>query len=446
MKARRLWRGFGLLVLLSLSGMVWSGTVDNIRFWQAPDHTRVVFDLSSEIEHRVFTLGNPNRVVIDLEDTTLRGNYDDLDLDDSGVSSVRSAHRQDGTLRVVLDLTGDLEPRSFVLPPNQQYGHRLVVDLQRDDRTSPTIENAREVRRARTEGNRDIIIAIDAGHGGEDPGAIGSAGTYEKHVALAIARELESLVDETPGYTPFMVRTGDYYISLVRRRQLAREANADFFVSIHADAFTSAQPSGASVYALSDSGATSTMAEYLASSENQADTIGGVGGIRLDEMDAMVREVIVDLAMTHSMQEGLSIGEQVLNSMAGVTNLHRRRVEQAGFAVLKSPDMPSILVESGFMSNPRDEANLGSRAYRQRIAGAVFDGIKDFFDESPPPGTWVYAQRNSGDRYASYTVRSGDTLSGIASRYGISINRLREINDMNSDTLYVGQQIQVPHG
>ncbi|MEX0584594.1 MAG: N-acetylmuramoyl-L-alanine amidase, partial [Natronospirillum sp.] len=224
------------------------------------------------------------------------------------------------------------------------------------------------------------------------------------------------------------------------------QANADFFVSVHADAFTSPQPSGASVYALSDRGATSTMAGYLADSENQADTIGGVGGIRLEDMDAMVREVIVDLAMSHSMQEGLTIGESVLKRLSGTTNLHRRRVEQAGFAVLKSPDVPSILIESGFMSNPRDEANLGSQAYRQRLANSVFNGIKDYFDDNPPPGTWVYAQRREASRFADYSVRRGDTLSGIASRHGTNVGHLREINSMNSDVIRVGQRLRVPGG
>lgn len=435
----------GIMVWL-IAGSALAVSVENVRLWKAPDHTRIVFDLSEEVEHRVFTLDNPDRVVVDLTGTSLDSSYDDLELEDSGVGSIRSAQREDGSLRVVLDMTDDLNPRSFVLQPNEQYGHRLVVDLQRPDRDNPTVQAAQEVRQSRTDGERDIIIAIDAGHGGEDPGAIGASGTYEKHVAMAIAREMESILNDADGYTPFMVRTGDYYISLVRRRQLAREANADFFVSVHADAFTSSQPSGASVYALSDSGATSTMAEYLASSENQADHIGGVGGIRLDDMDAMVREVIVDLAMTHSMQEGLTIGEQVLERMGRVTNLHRRRVEQAGFAVLKSPDVPSILVEAGFMSNPRDEANLGSRAYRQQLAESVVSGIKDYFDDSPPPGTWVYAQRRNASQYEDYTVRGGDTLSGIASRHGISVNRLRELNDINSDSLRIGQTLRVPSG
>lgn len=435
------------LVLWSLASIA-SATniVTNLRIWRAPDHTRLVLDLTREADHRVFTLSGPSRVVVDLENTNLFASIGDLELSDSGVRAIRAAQRDNGGLRVVLDLSEELNPRSFVLPPNEQYGHRLVIDLQRQEGRSAQVQAAREASQAQTGGQRDIIIAIDAGHGGEDPGAIGRNRTFEKNVVLAIAREMEAIVEATPGYTPFMVRTGDYYISLVRRRQLAREANADFFVSIHADAFTSPQPSGASVYALSDRGATSTMASYLAESENAADTIGGVGGVNLESMDAVVRGVIVDLAMTHSMQEGLTVGTSVLQQMGTVTRLHKSRVEQAGFAVLRSPDVPSILVETGFMSNVNDERNLGSPAYRRRLAQAIFSGIKEHFDANPPPNTWVYAQRRNAGTFSQYTVRSGDTLSGIAARHGVSLSRLREINSMNSDVIRVGQVLRVPSG
>jgi N-acetylmuramoyl-L-alanine amidase len=435
----------GVIVVLSAS-VASAATVDNVRLWQAPDHTRVVFDLSGPAEHRLFQLDNPDRLVIDLADGRWQADEASLNLAGSGVEGVRYATRPDGQLRMVLDLSGNLPAQSFVLPPNEQYGHRLVIDLRRTDRASPIERATEQVRRAVTEGRRDIIIAIDAGHGGEDPGAIGVRGTFEKHVALAIARELERLVAAEQGYTPFMVRTDDYFVSLARRRHLARQAEADFFVSVHADAFTSARPSGASVYALSNRGATSTMAEFLAESENQADRIGGVAGIDMQEMAPVVREVIVDLAMAHSMQESLMIGDQVLQRMGQVTNLHKRQVEQAGFAVLRSPDIPSILVEAGFMSNANDEANLGSRAYRQRIAQAIFAGIQDHFNSSPPPGTWVYAQQRLGAQTLEYVVQRGDTLSVIAQRHGVSLQQLRVLNQLSSDTIRIGQRLRVPYG
>lgn len=436
--------------LLALSGLLalhsLASSVDNVRLWQAPDHTRVVFDLSAPTEHRLFQLADPDRLVIDLQNGQWQADLSNLTLSGSGVEGVRYAPRPDGQLRVVLDLNTNLPAQSFVLPPNEQHGYRLVIDLRRSDRASPTERATEQVRRAVTDGRRDIIIAIDAGHGGEDPGAIGVRGTFEKHVALAIARELERLVAAEQGYTPFMVRTDDYFVSLARRRQLARQANADFFVSVHADAFTSPRPSGASVYALSNRGATSTMAEFLAESENQADRIGGVAGIDMQEMAPMVREVLVDLAMTNSMQESLLIGDQVLQRMGRVTSLHKRQVEQAGFAVLRSPDIPSILVEAGFMSNPNDEANLGSRAYRQAIAQAIFLGIQDHFNANPPVGTWVYAQQRLGHQTVEYVVQRGDTLSVIAQRHGLSLQQLRTLNQLSSDTIRVGQRLRVPSG
>lgn len=433
-----------VMALCSLSA--WAATVDSVRLWQAPDHTRVVFDLSAPTEHRLFQLDNPHRLVIDLQAGSWQADQASLSLAGSGVTEIRHAPRPDGQLRVVLDLEANLPAQSFVLAPNEQYGHRLVIDLRRSDRASPSERATEQVRRAVTEGRRDIIIAIDAGHGGEDPGAIGVRGTFEKHVAFAIARELERLVAAEQGYSPFMVRTGDYFVSLARRRHLARQAEADFFVSVHADAFTSSRPSGASVYALSNRGATSTMAEFLAESENQADRIGGVAGIDMQEMTPVVREVIVDLAMAHSMQEGLMIGDQVLQRMGQVTNLHKRQVEQAGFAVLRSPDVPSILVEAGFMSNARDEANLGSPAYRRAIAQAIFSGIQDHFNANPPPGTWVYAQRAMMGQTIDYVVQRGDTLSVIAQRHGVSLQQLRALNQLSSDTIRIGQQLRVPYG
>lgn len=434
-----------LLLAWCLAVQASADVVTNFRLWPAPDHTRVVLDLDRPVAGDVFTLSNPSRVVIDLPDTALAAEPKTLDLSDSGVREIRSARRQDGTLRIVLDLAEAMTPNDFQLEPNQQYGHRLVVDLERQQQTSPTVEAAHEVRRAETGGQRDIVIAIDAGHGGEDPGAVGVRGTYEKHIVLAIARELEDIVADTRGYSPFMVRTGDYYIPLVQRRQLAREANADFFVSVHADAFTNAQPRGASVYALSNSGSTSTMAAYLADSENRADAVGGVGGVNLQSYDNLVREVLVDLTMSHALREGLAVGDTVLGSLGQAIRLHRRQVEQAGFAVLKS-DIPSILVESGFMSNPDDEANLGSPGYRRRIATAIFGGIQSYFSEVPPEGSWVYQQRRRAQRTAEYQVRTGDTLSGIATRHGTTVQQLRTLNDMQGDMIQVGQTLRVPHG
>ncbi|MEX2321243.1 MAG: N-acetylmuramoyl-L-alanine amidase, partial [Saccharospirillum sp.] len=293
---------------------------------------------------------------------------------------------------------------------------------------------------------RNIIIAIDAGHGGEDPGAIGGRGTREKDVVLAIARELYSQLDGLRGYEPVLMRTGDYYLSLQRRRELAREKRADLFISIHADAFTDPRASGASVFALSSSGATSAMAGYLANQENAADVIGGVNGISLEDKDEILRSVLVDLSMTATLRSSLDVGSDILAEMKQVARMHKASVEQAGFAVLKSPDVPSVLVETGFISNPTEEANLGSAGYRRQLATAIRQGVTRWFERNPPPGTWVAWQKREVGTLRRYVVVSGDTLSGIASRNNTSVSRLREVNQMNGTAIRIGQVILIPQG
>ncbi|MFG1496240.1 N-acetylmuramoyl-L-alanine amidase [Saccharospirillum sp. HFRX-1] len=436
-----------LVVMCVLAPVSLAAQIESARVWPAPDNTRLVFDLSGPVEHRVFTLSNPSRVVVDIAGSELQTSLASLDLQRSGIQRIRSGARPDGDLRIVLDLDTDLTPRSFTLTPNEQYGHRLVLDLERP---SGEALQPREQQVSKTVGDlsgqrRNIIVAIDAGHGGEDPGAIGGRGTREKHIVLAIARELYRQLSEVEGFEPFLVRTDDYYISLHRRRQIAREHNADLFISIHADAFTSPRASGASVFALSSGGATSTMAAYLANQENEADVIGGINGISLEDKDEVLKSVLVDLSMTATMRSSLDVGSRVLGEMRSVARLHKSTVEQAGFAVLKSPDVPSILVETGFISNPTEEANLGSAGYRRQLASAVRDGVIDWFNDNPPPGTWVaWRQSNGNDGMRRYTVVSGDTLSGIATRNGTSVGRLREVNQLQGSAIRIGQVLLIP--
>ncbi|MHA7880056.1 MAG: N-acetylmuramoyl-L-alanine amidase [Saccharospirillum sp.] len=434
-----------LLGLLSQSAL--AVTIDSARLWPSPDNTRLVLDLSGPVTHRVFVLQNPSRVVVDISDTTLSAaaNLSALDLSNSGISRIRSARREGGELRVVLDLNAELTPRSFSLSPNDQYGHRLVLDLERPPGLSMEPQERQVTRRTTdlSEQRRNIVVAIDAGHGGEDPGAIGR-NLYEKNVVLAIARELYSQLNDMPGYEPFLVRTGDYYIALHRRREIARENNADLFVSIHADAFTSSQPSGISVFALSTRGATSAMAQFLANQENEADVIGGIYGISLEDKDEVLRSVLVDLSMTATLRTSMDIGTTVLSEMKQVARPHKTRVEQAGFAVLRSPDVPSILIETGFISNARDEANLGSPGYRRQLASAIRTGIVNWFNRNPPPGTLIAWQQRNANEARRYTVVRGDTLSGIAARNGTSVNRLREMNQLNGSAIRIGQVLLIP--
>ncbi len=420
--------------------------VDGIRIWPAPDHTRLVLDTAGKVDHNMFALSNPSRLVIDLKNTRLQTDFSKLDLSGSPVRRIRSATRNGTDLRVVLDLASDIKPRSFQLEPNQQYGHRLVLDLidengsRLEKATKPTVTHD-------SAGRRDVIVVIDAGHGGEDPGAIGPRGTREKDVVLKMAHILADMINEQPGYTAKLTRTGDYYIGLRNRTILARKYSADLFVSVHADAFRTPQPKGASVFALSQRGATSETARWLAQSENRSDLIGGTGGVSLDGRDDMLAGVLLDLSMTASINASLGVGSSILGKLNGVAHLHKPGVEQAAFAVLKSPDIPSILVEAGFISNPQEEKNLATDWYRRKLAGAIMKGVDEYFRKTPPPGTllaWQKQNSQGGSRVSQYRVQSGDTLSGLARENQTTVSELMQYNGLRDDRVMVGQTIRIP--
>ena len=436
-----------LLMLTMAASLVKAGTqVEGVRIWPAPDHTRLVLDTRGSVDHNVFALSGPPRLVIDLKGTSLKTDLNKVDLSGSPIQRIRSAPRNGSDLRVVLDLKDDIKPRSFVLEPNQQYGHRLVVDLidekgsRLERATSPTVTQ-------NSAGKRDIVVVIDPGHGGEDPGAIGPRGTREKDVVLSMSRTLANLIEEQPGFTAKLTRTGDYYIGLRNRTLLARKYNADLFVSVHADAFRTPQPSGASVFALSQRGATSETARWLAQSENRSDLIGGAGGLSLDGRDDVLAGVLLDLSMTASINASLGVGSSVLGKLGDVAKLHKPGVEQAAFAVLRSPDIPSILVEAGFISNPTEEKNLGSERYRNRLARAVMDGIHEYFNRTPPPGTllaWQKENQRGGGQVSQYRIQRGDTLSGVARQNQTTVSELMRFNGMSDDRVMVGQTIRIP--
>jgi N-acetylmuramoyl-L-alanine amidase len=286
---------------------------------------------------------------------------------------------------------------------------------------------------------RDIIIAIDAGHGGEDPGAIGPQRQREKDVVLAIAKELNALLKADKGFRPTMIRSGDYYVSLRGRRDLARQRQADLFVSIHADAFKRREAHGASVYALSTKGATSTAARYLAQRENESDLVGGV---TLSDKDDILAGVLADLSMTSTLDNSLKLGDKVLRHVDKVAKLHKTRVEQAGFAVLKSPDIPSILVETGFISNPSESKLLSSGSYQKKMARAIHAGIREWFLAHPPSGTLVAWEKQLNGQ--PYIIARGDTLSGIAQRFNVSLSDLKSRNGISGEKILVGQKLLIP--
>jgi N-acetylmuramoyl-L-alanine amidase len=428
----RAWIGLILGLLAATSG--WAVEVHEVRLWRAPDHTRIVFDLTGPSEHKLIVLENPGRIVLDMENATLKASLDNLKLDNTPVKRVRSGVREGDDLRVVLEVSTAVDPRSFALQANDKTGDRLVLDLY--DKKAKTATVKKSVKQS---AKRDIIVAIDAGHGGEDPGAIGPKRLQEKKVVLAIAKELNKLLKADKGFKPTMIRSGDYYVSLRGRRDLARKRQADLFVSIHADAFKRKEANGASVYALSTRGATSTAARYLAQRENSADLVGGVS---LSDKDDVLAGVLADLSMTSTLDTSLKLGDKVLRRVDGVAKLHKSRVEQAGFAVLKSPDIPSILVETGFISNPGEAKKLATSSYQKKMARAIHSGIKEWFLAHPPSGTLIAWQKQQSGQ--QYIIARGDTLSGIAQRFNISLSDLKNRNRIDGSKIMVGQKLTIP--
>ncbi|SMF51690.1 N-acetylmuramoyl-L-alanine amidase [Alteromonadaceae bacterium Bs31] len=432
-------------IILLLGSSCFAANIESVRVWRAPDHTRLVFDLSaSVVDHKVFPLKAPARIVVDIADSSINANdVDELDLSNTPIKQIRSGKRNSKDLRVVLDLNATVKPRSFVLVKHGGKPDRLVIDLY--DSNIETVKTVQQVVKAET-GKRDIIVAIDAGHGGEDPGALGPKKIREKDVVYKISKQLASMVNAEKGYKAHMVRTGDYYIPLDTRRNKAREVRADIFISIHADAFKNPKAKGASVFALSRRGATSETARFLASKENEADLIGGVGGVDLGNVDDMLAGVLVDLSMTASLANSLDVGEKVLGQIGKVTLLHKNQVEQAGFVVLKSPDVPSILVETGFISNPEEARKLNTYDHRKKLANAIFTGVKRYFNETPPAGSYV-AWKKYGDnleRQMEHVISRGETLTAIATRYKVSVARIKAANDLNDSTIKIGQILKIP--
>jgi N-acetylmuramoyl-L-alanine amidase len=409
-----------LLFILWLPSAFAEIAVTSARIWPAQDYTRLTLESKEPIRYNLFTLKSPERLVIDLEDVEINTALNDLvgkiGSDDPYIKSVRIGRFKPGTVRLVLDLKAQVKPQLFSLTPVAEYGHRLVLDVYPlvpidplmalaqqgetklaasepvvasavvEAQAKPVIEQAsapvaKPAPLARTElSNRVLLIAVDAGHGGEDPGARGRRGTHEKDVTLAIARRLKSQIDDTPGMRAILIRDGDYFIPLGGRVEKARKAHADLFVSIHADAFVKSTARGSSVFALSEHGATSASARWLAKKENEADLIGGVN---LAVKDPYLARTLLDLSQTATISDSLKLAKHVLRELGDVNTLHRGHVEQAGFAVLKSPDTPSILVETAFISNPTEEQRLKDDAYQEKIAHAILIGVKRYFSQNP---------------------------------------------------------------
>ena len=422
---------FMSLIHAPLQAFAEKAEVNGVRLWVAPDNTRVVFDLTQPVDYHLFTLQDPNRIVIDLKNA----NWNDKagrQLSTKGyVQGLRSANKGQG-LRLVLDADRGVKPKSFLLKPNDHYGHRLVVDLYEE---SPGPAKAVKTIKLNNHGYRDVVVAIDAGHGGEDPGAIGRKGTREKYITLQVARKLAAEINKQPGMKAVMVRDGDYYLKLRQRIKKAREHRADLFISLHADAFHSPNVKGSSVYILSERGASSEAAKWLAKKENLSDEL--MGGVTLDDKDDVLASVLLDLSQAATIEASAGIAQSTLKELKTVGKVHKRHVERAGFAVLKSPDIPSILVELAFISNPTEEKKLGSRGHQRKIARAITRGLKRYFERRPPGGS-LFAGK-------THIIKRGDTLSVLAQKYQTTSQRLMAVNDLKSDNLKVGQVIRIPY-
>lgn len=418
--------------------------VEGVRLWRAPDHTRVVFDLTGEVQHKLFPLTSPARLVVDITNARNRASLSKIDFSKTPIERIRSASREKDDLRFVFDLKNNVNPRSFFLKKQAGKPNRLVVDLY--DKTAVTEKTIEQVAQAAdVSTRRDILIVVDAGHGGEDPGAIGPKRVKEKDVVLDIAKRLAAKINQTDGYTAKLTRTSDYYVPLKKRRDFARKHRADLFVSIHADAWKTPSASGASVFALSRKGATSETARFLARKENNADLIGGVGDVSLSNKDRILKGVLVDLSMTATLGSSLDAGKHILQEMDSIAKLHKRSVEQAGFLVLKSPDVPSILVETGFISNPKEAKKLSTPKYRAKMASSIFTGIRSFFEKNPPGGSYIAWKQSGGkeEDIRVHKVAKGDTLSGVALRYRISVKELKKLNQLSGNSIRVGQVLTV---
>lgn len=445
----------------------WAATLEGFRLSHSNEGTRLVVDLNDSVKYNIFTLDNPDRLVIDLIQAKPAQNISMPSLSNTPIRSIRHARWDKNTLRVVLDLSHAVQYESQTLKPNKSYPHRLVVDLQHKTEPKqvviaevkpepaplptkteeikevvatppkqvsppPTPAKATVVKTTKKTARRDIVIAIDPGHGGQDSGAIGKRGTKEKDVVLAIAKRLAKLVNDEPGMRAYLTRDRDIFISLRQRIKRAHQNGADMFISIHADAFRNSKAKGASVYVLSERGASSEAAQLLADKENAADL---AGGISLEDKDDLLASVLLDLSQDASLEASLEVANTVLSGLKRVGHVHKKHVESAAFVVLKSPDIPSMLVETAFISNPDEEAKLKSTSHQNKLARAMLTGIRSYFQRNPLPSNGTPQQ---------HIVSSGDTLSTIAQRYQVSMAELKSNNNLRGPFLKVGEVLMIP--
>ena len=410
-----------------------SNSIDSIRVWPAPENTRIVFDLKHKPDYKYFTLSKPNRLVIDFSQTKSNVALKNLASHDPRIKLFRTSNsKAKSSVRLVLELAKSYKLTVFPLAPAGQYGSRLVVDLF--DKNKPAKVQAKPKVRL-----GDIVIGIDAGHGGEDPGSIGAKGTYEKRVTLAIAKKLQTLINKEKGMKAVMIRSGDYYVDLNRRTSLARKKHVDFLVSIHADAFRTSGPSGASVWVVTKKRAESELSRWLLKREQKSELLGGGGGVIKNTSDSHLALALADMSKEHSLGVSFGVANKVISQLRKITKMHKKTPQNGNFAVLKSSDIPSILVETGFISNHKEERNLTWSKHQQALANAIHRGIRNYFMAHPLTGSYFAAVS-----YKSHKVRSGESLSVLAQRYNISMSKLKSVNKLKTNALRIGQTLKIP--
>jgi len=464
---------FIVLLCLAWSTIVMAGInqIVDLRVKPSSEHARIIFDATDPIIYHHFILQRPDRMVLDIDHAHLVRAFERNLLKSTPIEDIRSGIHKNNRLRIVFDLKYKVKVRTFTLKPSKKHPHyRLVMDISwkgssavkssistSDNRPIYRTKFAPTYKVYKSSANKNpkpmrlipvpqrssrVIIVIDPGHGGKDPGATGSGGTHEKNIVLKISKDLKRKINRQPGFIAYLTRKGDYYLTLRQRLAIARRYKADMFIAIHADAYRDRDAHGASVFALSRRGATSEAARWLAKRENESELMGGVD---LADKTNLLKSVLINLSQTATIRAGLRIGQQIIHALGNFARLHHRRVEQAAFVVLKSPDIPSLLIETGFISNPKEERKLKNRAYQQRIASALMQGIRSYFVHSPPRGTWLAARKfNQRVHQDRYIVVKGDTLSGIAERFNVGLSQLRRLNRMKSSRLKIGQALLIP--
>lgn len=437
--------------LLIIPNLAFANVVKSFRVWPSPDETRVVIDLSSEADYSYFSLSGPDRLVVDIKNTTMQAKLPVTVTDSPVLKRVRkSSPPSKGTYRLVFELKKNVKAELFTLKPTGQYGHRLVIDLPHGAKTSTTAtstpkpstpatpsKDMSSVKRA-----QEILIVIDPGHGGEDPGSIGpSRRKYEKDAVLSISRKISAQLDAVPGIKTRMTRNGDYFVNLNRRVAIARENNAHLLISIHADAFTSPKPRGGSVFVLNTRRANTEISRWVENHERQSELLGGSGTAFVGNTnDRNVNQTLLDLQFSHSQKEGYKLATNILGEMGKVARLHNSKPINTSLAVLRSPQIPSVLVETGFISNPTEEKLLFQRAHQDKLARAITKAVVQYLKDNPPEGT-VFS---SSAKPSIHTVKRGESLSVIAQKYGTSTKAIMSANKLKSSGLAVGQKLKIP--